>query len=90
MTHRILLFLGLTLAVRAQNISGSIVGTVRDSTGAVIAAARVTVTNEETSVPFQAQTNAAGDYVAPNLPPGCERWRGPCRRPPPRDSRSGA
>ena len=54
----------------AQHITGTILGTVKDSSGAVIPAAAVTVTNQDTNIEFKAATEATGDYVAPNLPPG--------------------
>jgi hypothetical protein len=46
----------------AQYENGSIVGTVRDSSGAVIPAATVTVTNRATGVVSTRQTNDSGDY----------------------------
>jgi hypothetical protein len=51
-----------------QSTTGTLVGTVTDPTGAVIAGARVRVANEGTGVNFDAVTNASGDYVVPNLP----------------------
>src|SRR5262249_2699169 len=54
----------------AQNVTGSILGTVHDSSSAVVAGARVTVTNEGTNFEYRAQTAGSGDYVVPNLPPG--------------------
>ncbi len=50
--------------------TGSILGTVTDSTGAVIPKVRVTITNTATNVPFHAVTSSAGDYLAPSLNPG--------------------
>ena len=66
---RILLTLTLlTLApLAAQNTTGTIVGTVKDASGAVVPGAKVTVTNENTNIPVSVLTNDAGDYVAPNL-----------------------
>jgi hypothetical protein len=54
----------------AQNVTGSLVGIVRDATGAVIAAAAVTVTNEGTNQEVKLATTRDGEYVAPNLAPG--------------------
>jgi hypothetical protein len=54
----------------AQHITGTILGTVKDSSGAVLPAATVTVTNEDTNIQYKAATEATGDYVALNLPPG--------------------
>lgn len=56
--------------VFAQAIAGTIVGTVRDATGAVMPGARVTATNNETGIPQSTVTGSAGDYTIPNLAPG--------------------
>ena len=50
--------------------TGSILGTVTDSTGAVLAGATVTITNAETGVSQKVQTTSAGDYTVPELKPG--------------------
>jgi hypothetical protein len=55
---------------RAQSNEGRILGTIRDSSGAVIRGAKVTVTNTGTKTARQLVTNDAGEYVAPNLEPG--------------------
>ncbi|MCC6588684.1 MAG: TonB-dependent receptor [Bryobacterales bacterium] len=54
----------------AQNVNSSIVGTIRDATGANVPAASVTITNDGTNVETKVQANAAGDYTAPVLPAG--------------------
>ncbi len=54
----------------AQGVSGRIVGTVADSTGAAIANATVTVTNQDTGLSFNTASDSRGDYRADNLPPG--------------------
>lgn len=54
----------------AQVISGVIVGTVVDASDAVVSGAQVTVTNEKTNLTFRTLTDASGNYVVPNLPPG--------------------
>ena len=54
----------------AQGITGSITGTVTDSTGAVIPAATVTITEEETNAIHTVTTSAAGTYNVTLLPPG--------------------
>jgi hypothetical protein len=50
--------------------TGTIVGTVTDSTGAVLSGVNVTVTNTQTNVAFRTVTSSAGDYNAPALNPG--------------------
>ncbi|MBI3684006.1 MAG: carboxypeptidase regulatory-like domain-containing protein [Acidobacteria bacterium] len=57
----------------AQVITGSILGTVTDSSGAVIANATVEVTNVETNQTTRATTDAAGMYRADYLRPGTYR-----------------
>ena len=50
--------------------TGTILGTVTDSSGAIIPNAKVTVTNTETNVDFRTVTSSAGDFNAPALNPG--------------------
>jgi len=59
------LFLGGVLA--AQVTTGTILGTVRDSTGAVIPGTTIRVTNTETGTVRTVTTDAAGHYAAPQL-----------------------
>jgi hypothetical protein len=54
----------------AQTYQGRILGTVTDASGAVVAAAKVTVTNTGTNASRVLITNRVGEYVAPNLDPG--------------------
>ncbi|MFZ0813892.1 MAG: carboxypeptidase-like regulatory domain-containing protein, partial [Candidatus Sulfotelmatobacter sp.] len=54
----------------AQTYQGRILGTVTDSSGAVVANAKVTVTNVATNVSRTLMTNNAGEYTAPDLDPG--------------------
>jgi hypothetical protein len=51
-------------------VTGSISGTVTDTTGAVISGVTVVATNTETGVKSTAETNAQGFYSFPNLPIG--------------------
>jgi outer membrane receptor protein involved in Fe transport len=57
-------------AVWAQSISGDLVGTVLDATGAGFPNAAVSATNIATSVKFSTVTNAHGEYRIGNLPAG--------------------
>ena len=54
----------------AQSTTQSIEGIVTDTTGAVVANARVTITNVATSVTSTVLTNAAGNYTFPLVPVG--------------------
>ena len=67
-----LLFVGLLLTaipVGAQTL-GTITGEVKDSSGAIIPGATVTATNTATNATREAQSNEAGAYSFPALPPG--------------------
>jgi hypothetical protein len=57
----------LSLPAWAQKDTGSIVGTVNDQSGALIANARVQVTDIERGSTFEAKTNVSGEYVASPL-----------------------
>src|SRR5438309_5351800 len=54
----------------AQAISGDLVGSVQDASGAALPNITVTATNSATNVRSTGVTNATGDYRIPNLPPG--------------------
>ncbi len=58
------------LAAFAQSERGTITGTVRDSSGAVIPAAKVVLTNTQTGVSFTSPSNAGGEYTVPQLQVG--------------------
>src|SRR5215203_1653851 len=48
--------------------TGTLLGTVKDSSGAIIAGARVTVQNQSTSISRATETNAEGTFILPRLP----------------------
>ncbi|HWB98195.1 MAG TPA: carboxypeptidase-like regulatory domain-containing protein [Bryobacteraceae bacterium] len=54
----------------AQNVTGTIVGTVRDASGGGIQSVSITVTNQGTNVEFKTTTGSSGEYVAPGLGAG--------------------
>jgi hypothetical protein len=54
----------------AQSVTGTILGTLTDVTGAAITSASVTVVNQDTGVEYQAAVGDSGEYTATNLPPG--------------------
>jgi hypothetical protein len=60
----------LAAAAAAQTNTGTITGTVADPTGAVVAKARVTITNTAMGTSTVLETNASGAYVAPSLTAG--------------------
>lgn len=49
---------------------GTVLGTVTDSSGAVVVAASVDITNTQTGVVSHTQSSSAGDYTVPYLQPG--------------------
>jgi hypothetical protein len=57
-------------AVYAQTTSGDIVGTITDTTGALVPNAQVIATNEQTNVKYPATANGNGEYRISNLPSG--------------------
>ncbi len=65
----LLLLLCLPTVVWAQT-TGSITGTVRDSTGAVVANAQVTVSDDSKGVSRTSPTNEQGEYLAAGLGQG--------------------
>ena len=68
----LLLFIGLVTVLfgaqaRAQYEDGSLIGTIRDTTGAVVGNATVTVTNVATGIVTTTHANESGDYLVPSL-----------------------
>jgi carboxypeptidase family protein/TonB-dependent receptor-like protein len=59
----VILVLGFPTFARAQKDAGSIVGTVKDPTGALVSNAKITVSDVERGTNFSATTNDAGEYV---------------------------
>ena len=64
------LFLSIPTLMKAQAISGDLLGTVTDSSGAVIPNASVVATNLGTGAKVTTKTNATGEYHFVNLPVG--------------------
>jgi len=68
-----LLCLGLCIALTgavAQVDTGTIAGTVRDSQGASVANAAVTIVDIATNATVKTNTDSTGDFVSPPLKPG--------------------
>ncbi len=59
--------------VSAQGTGGRILGRVADSSGAVLANVKVTLTNEATGVTTETTTNGNGEYGFPQVPVGMYR-----------------
>ncbi len=70
----VLVFAALLIAfghsVSAQGTTSRVTGTVTDSTGAAVAGANVTLTNEATSISITTQTSDSGNYVFDLIQPG--------------------
>jgi Carboxypeptidase regulatory-like domain len=65
-----LVALALPLAVHAQSVTGTILGTVTDASGGVIGKAKVTIVNEGTGLTRTVTADDQGEYTAPSLPTG--------------------
>src|SRR3954466_2861444 len=71
-----ILFLFVTVAVcspanaGAQAVSGTILGTVTDSSGSVVPGAKVTIVNEGTGLTRTIVADTSGEFTAPSLPTG--------------------
>jgi hypothetical protein len=65
------LFAGAAIAQTTG--AANLVGTVTDSTGAVVAGAKVRVVNVGTEFVSESQTNSEGSYYVPDLSPGTYR-----------------
>ena len=66
----LILLVAFPSASWAQRSAAAINGTVRDTTGAVIPQASISLTNTETNVAQTTLTNATGEYVILNILPG--------------------
>jgi hypothetical protein len=55
--------------LHAQVAGGTLVGTVQDPSGALIAHARIIVTAQKTAQVYEAESSANGLFTVPNLPP---------------------
>jgi len=65
----VIFLLSISVAAIAQQ-TGNILGTVRDTTGAVVPDATVTLTNASTQFSRTLHSNASGEYVGSSLPIG--------------------
>jgi len=65
----VILFSG-NLALIAQSVQSTILGTVKDQGDALIVSAQVNVTKIDTGIPAKYIPDQSGDYLASDLPPG--------------------
>jgi len=56
--------------VWAQVVNATLLGTVTDVSGAVVAKAKVTALEQNTGIGHVTETNTSGNYVLPDMPPG--------------------
>ena len=61
---------GLLWPTQAQEVAGSIRGTINDASGAIVANAKVTAIQKETGLQRSTQSNAQGVYLLVELPVG--------------------
>ena len=73
-TRRLALSVICVLAIAGiamgQGVTGTILGSVEDTTHAAVPSASVTVTNQATNQSLKVPTGEQGNYIAANLPPG--------------------
>ena len=72
--HRVITVTGILIALAVpaagQVLTSRVDGTVQDQSGAVIPGASVTLTNVDTNISLEAETNEVGLYVFPQAPAG--------------------
>jgi hypothetical protein len=64
-----LLLLSMAVAY-SQAVSGTLLGTVTDASGAVVNNAKVTITETNTNIVHSTTTNESGNFTFPDMPPG--------------------
>ncbi len=70
MFRLVVVALTLSASVWSQAVTATLIGTVTDSSSAVVPNANVTITETNTGVVRRIVTNAEGAYTQPYLPPG--------------------
>jgi len=61
---------GLSSPLAGQAVNGNLLGTITDASGALVAGAKVTITETRENVSRSATTNESGFYSFPDVPPG--------------------
>lgn len=59
-----------SLKLSAQQVTGTILGAVQDSSSAIVVGAQITARNQDTGLTRSMQSNAQGEYRLDFLPPG--------------------
>ena len=65
-----ILLVSSSLVTLGQAVSATLLGTVQDSTGAIVSNAKITATATSTGAIHQAVSNSSGNYTFPDLQPG--------------------
>jgi hypothetical protein len=65
-----LLLTNAPMQLRAQTVTGTVLGNILDASGAAVPNAQITVTNQDTGVIRTAASTADGNYNVPSLAPG--------------------
>ena len=71
-----LLVLAVPEWAAAQAANGTLIGNVRDESGAAVPGATITATETRTNIVRTAVSNETGNYIVTNLPPGVFRVEG--------------
>lgn len=66
----LVLVLAVGTLLSAQTYQGRVLGTVTDTSGAVVPGAKITISSNSRGTTRDLATNNAGDYVAPDIEPG--------------------
>src|SRR5438309_5877831 len=72
----VVIALTLSVPTQAQNVYGTITGTVTDTTGAAVTDATVTLTNLATAEKHGVKSSTSGEYTFVNILPGRYRVEG--------------
>jgi len=66
----VVLLLAAAATLWGQAVTGTILGTVKDPSGAVVVSAQITITNNNTGLVRTTASDSLGNYLAPFLPTG--------------------
>ncbi|MBI4892289.1 MAG: carboxypeptidase regulatory-like domain-containing protein, partial [Acidobacteria bacterium] len=70
LTSTFLVLLAMAGLAYGQAVSGSLLGTVTDASGATVPGAKVTLTAVQTNISRSMNSNESGNFVFPNVEPG--------------------